>query len=81
MGQGLFEHNIVLKGWKSIAGYLGWSVSTAKRHYKWHGLPVRSFPSGRLFAFKLELDNYFLIYQELLDKERKTEKTDSMEKG
>lgn len=80
MSQALFDH-IVLKGWKAIARYLGRSVSTVKRYHKIHSLPVRIYPSGRVFAFKSQIDDYFLIYQELTEKKRKLHKTHHIKKA
>jgi len=68
--EALFGENLIV-GWRRIAGYLGRSVSTVKRYKKRHCLPVRFFPSGRPYAFRFELDEYFLILDDLMQGRRK----------
>ena len=70
----LFGENLIA-GWRSIAGYLGRSVSTAKRYKKYHSLPVRSFPSGRPYVFRFELDKYMLILDDYMSGRRKIKST------
>lgn len=53
-----------LRGWKAIAEYLGCSVSTVKRHEKL-GLLVRRTLGNRPFAFIFEIDEFYLIYEEM----------------
>ncbi len=61
----------MLKGWKQIARYIGVSVSTAKRYDKKYHIVVRRYPSGNPFAFKSELDTYFIVFQELIEKDKR----------
>ena len=63
--KGFFGEDILI-GWQSIAAYLGRSVSTIKRYEKNHSLPVRRFPSYRPYALRFELDQYFVILDDLM---------------
>jgi hypothetical protein len=47
-----------LYGWQDIADYVGCSVKTARRYAKHYHLPIRRFPSKKLFAVPSDLDKW-----------------------
>src|SRR5215469_652510 len=51
----------LLEAWKDIAAYLRRDIRTVQRWEKMLGLPIRRFQgsrSGRVFAYKKELDSW-----------------------
>ena len=57
----------LLSGWKQIAAYLGKSVQTVKRYHKRYSMPVRRYPSGRVFALAYEI----ILFMDLFEKKIK----------
>ena len=49
-----------LTGWKCIANYCGVSVTTVKRYYKIHAMPIQKLPTGKPQAKKEDLDSWVL---------------------
>ncbi len=50
--------NGVLYGWQDIADYVGCSVKTARRYAKKYHLPIRYFPSKKLFAIPSDIQEW-----------------------
>jgi|GEM_PF-1930379 len=57
------EASTLLKTWKVIADYLGYSVSKARRMEREKALPVFRDPGGTVCADKTELDKW--IYNKI----------------
>jgi len=62
-----------LTGWKAIANHCGVHLSTARRWYYCHGMPVYSLPSGGVAAFPEELEMWVKWY-DLIERCRKNNK-------
>jgi hypothetical protein len=50
--------------WKAIANYINCSVSTAKRYYYQHDMPVHRTSTGTPVAIIDEVDNWLIEHDE-----------------
>jgi len=57
-----------LAGWKSIAGYIGKHVNTAKKYHHNYVMPVHRDPGGSAVALRYELDRWLIEFDELMKK-------------
>jgi len=54
-----------LKGWKSIAAYMGVHVRTAKHYHYQHKMPIHKMPgqaSASVIALPAQLDQWLIAY-------------------
>ena len=57
-----------LKGWKSIAAYMGVHVRTAKHYHYQHKMPIHKMPgqaSASVIALPAQLDLWLITYSKL----------------
>jgi len=59
----------LLVGWKPICQHIGVkSVNTAKKLAKKYAMPVRLYPTRRPCALIYELNEWFILYDEICEK-------------
>ena len=57
-----------LKGWKSIAKYIGSCVDTAQKYHKLYNMPVQKMPGRRnasVMAAPSQIDDWILTFNKL----------------